>query len=106
MKRARLLIHRKEVDDYGNIVELKIWRVEPTEDKPFGLKYSLAYIVQGERVVGYDNAERKGDHRHIKGKEQSYQFLSVEQLVRDFFEDVEKIRKELYHGNQKKADNH
>lgn len=44
--------------------EVKIWKVPESKDKPHGLKYSFAYIVKGERVVGYDNAEGKGDHRH------------------------------------------
>ena len=32
-----------------------MWRVNPF-DKPHGYKYSLVYIVKGERVIGYDNA--------------------------------------------------
>ena len=30
-------------------------------------KYSFAYVVNHERVVGYDNYEHKGDHRHDRG---------------------------------------
>ena len=32
--------------------------------KPFGIKYSVVYIKDGKRVLGYDNAEGKGDHKH------------------------------------------
>ena len=37
-------------------------------DKPHGYRYSLAYIVDGERVIGYDNGEGKGDHDTTGGK--------------------------------------
>lgn len=30
----------------------------------------------------------KGDHRHVRGREMPYEFSSVEQLRRDFEEDV------------------
>ncbi|WP_461833403.1 toxin-antitoxin system TumE family protein [Desulfothermus sp.] len=46
------------------MVEIKIWKVKKTQDKPQGLKYSLVYIEKGKRIIGYDNAEGKGDHRH------------------------------------------
>ena len=35
-----------------------------------GFEYRLAYVVDGERVVGYDNERGKGDHRHFKGSEE------------------------------------
>ncbi|MEW5745395.1 MAG: DUF6516 family protein [Nitrospirota bacterium] len=60
--KADLLEHTKLVDDAGNIVEIKLWKLQaPTTDKPHGYKYSLVYIVDDLRVIGYDNAESKGD---------------------------------------------
>jgi hypothetical protein len=56
------------------------------------LKYSLVYIREGKRVIGYDNAEGKGHHRHYKGKEVAYDFRNVDLLIEDFYEDVEKVR--------------
>jgi len=44
------------VDVDGSILEMKIWEVMSSKDKPHGLKYSLVYIECGERIVGYDNA--------------------------------------------------
>ena len=55
------------------------------------LKYSFVYIVNGERVIGYDNAEGKGDHRHYKGKEYSYKFQGLEKLWKDFQSDLEQF---------------
>ena len=86
--RGRLVLHEKITDDLGNTVEMKIWQVPVSEDKPHGYKYSLVYIVGGERVIGYDNAEGKGDHRHFMGKESDYPFRSLRRLVRDFQIDV------------------
>lgn len=90
--RGRLVLHEKVTDDLGNTVEMKIWQVPVSEDKPHGYKYSLVYIVGGERVVGYDNAEEKGDHRHFMEKESDYPFRSLRRLVRDFEADVESYK--------------
>ena len=96
--RGRLVLHEKVTDDLGNTVEMKIWQVPVSEDKPHGYKYSLVYIVGGRRVVGYDNAEGKGDHRHFMEKESDYPLRSLRRLVRDFQADVESY-KEKHHEN-------
>jgi hypothetical protein len=90
--RGRLVLHEKITDEPGNTVEMKIWSVPASGDKPHGYKYSLVYIVGGERVVGYDNAEGKGDHRHFMGKESPYRFRNLRRLVRDFAADVKEYQ--------------
>lgn len=81
MKRARLIRHVKVIDELGNIVEAKMWRLaSPTRDKPHGYKYSLVYISKGERVIGYDNAHGKGDHRHFRNSVAPYTFRTLRQL--------------------------
>ena len=84
------LIHRSK-SDYGNgFVEVGIWKVPktvPQSEHPF--KYSLVYIVDGKRVVGYDNERGKGDHKHIGDKEYPYQWVSPSQLMIDFMSDLE-----------------
>jgi hypothetical protein len=75
----------------GGLVEMKIWRLpQASADRPHGLKYSLYYGRDGERIVGYDNERGKGDHRHYRGREEAYRFTSVEQLMADFLADVER----------------
>ena len=96
MVRGRLVRNEKVTDERGNTVELKIWQVPVSEDKPHGYKYSLVYIVGGERAIGYDNAEGKGDHRHFMGNESTYRFRGLRRLVRDFEEDVQSY-KEKHH---------
>ena len=92
--KATLVNHVKVRDERGNIVETKMWQVSPTSDKPHGYKYSLVYIVNGVRVIGYDNGEGQGDHRHFVDKQQLYNFTTLKQLARDFFTDVETWKKE------------
>jgi Family of unknown function (DUF6516) len=58
-----------------------------------GLKYSLFYGRQGERIVGYDNESGKGDHRHYRETEEKYEFQSVKQLIGAFMSDVANVRK-------------
>ena len=43
-------------------------------------------------LVRYDNETGKGDHRHVDGREMAYEFKSIEQLRRDFEEDVKATR--------------
>lgn len=94
--RGKLVLHEKITDELGNTVELKIWQVPVSEVKPHGYRYSLVYIVEGERVIGYDNAEGKGDHRHFMEKESTYLFRGLRRLVREFEADVQSY-KEKYH---------
>jgi Family of unknown function (DUF6516) len=91
--KAILLIHERVFFDDGFMIEIKVWRVpEPVAPSTHGLKYSLFYGPPGIRVVGYDNERGKGDHRHYRGKEQSYDFVSIEKLLADFKADIEKAR--------------
>ena len=91
--KADLLFHQRIDYDDGGIVEMVIWRV-PAAVPPskHGLKYSLFYGRPGIREVGYDNERRKGDHRHYKGDESPYRFITVEQLMVDFWDDVHGLR--------------
>jgi hypothetical protein len=52
----------------------------------------LFYGFPGERIVGYDNERGKGDHKHIRGVEVPYTFVSIDQLMADFMADVEAER--------------
>ena len=86
--KAKLIVHRKERNEDGQITELKAWIVPVTKYTPHGLKYSAVYIINGVRVIGYDNERGKGDHRHFAGVEKQYAFISMAQLVTDFNADV------------------
>lgn len=91
--KGKLVRHIKVREDTGNIIEVKMWRVNPSFDKPHGYKYSLVYIVKGKRVIGYDNAEGKGDHRHYGDREEVYTFKSIDKLFEDFYNDIQRVKK-------------
>jgi hypothetical protein len=90
--KSKLIRHDKVREDNGNIVEVKMWQVNPSIDKPHGYKYSLVYIVKGRRVIGYDNAEGKGDHRHYLDKTELYHFKDLRTLAKDFYSDMERYK--------------
>lgn len=48
----------------------------------------LVYVVDGRRVVGYDNERSKGDHRHLGEREERYCFIDPDTLLADFWRDV------------------
>ena len=99
---AKLRYHLKRLFPEGDIMEIRIWEVPKSEDFPEGVKYSLVYIKidqeGAERVLGYDNERGKGHHRHYFGKEEVIEFRGWEELVRRFFEDVRRLRREMYEG--------
>ena len=89
MKANLLLRRRIEVDDIL-FAELVVWRLPlamPGSAHPF--KYRLAYVVDGVCVLRYDNEVGKGDHRHLGEVEMAYRFTTVDQLIDDFWHDVE-----------------
>lgn len=91
---ATLRIRAKEVYDDGSIIEVVVWDL-PTPLPPctHSLKYRLFYGTATEERVRYDNERGKGDHRHVRGEEESYVFSTVEQLLADFRYDIEAWRR-------------
>ncbi|MEW6544686.1 MAG: DUF6516 family protein [Nitrospirota bacterium] len=94
MPKAKLVLHTRYIDEQGGLVEMKAYHVPKTANAPHGFKYSLVYIRGGQRLVGYDNHERKGDHRHYLSDTAPYVFTTVDRLIEDFLRDVGAIRKE------------
>lgn len=92
--KAKLIVKDRFDFEDGAIVEAKVWQVPVSDDKPYGYKYSLVYIVNGKRIIGYDNAEGKGDHRHYHDKEEPYRFKSIDRLFEDFYKDVRRFKNE------------
>ena len=83
----------KDILPDGSILQIRIWSIpDATPERPHRLKYSLFYGRPGERIVGYDNETGKGDHRHYRDREEAYAFISTEQLLRDFRDDVARER--------------
>jgi hypothetical protein len=93
MSKARLILYEKQVEEDASIIEVKIWSVPPSTRQPHGVKYSLVYIHAGHRVLGYDNAHGH-HHRHYMGSSQRYAFKNMQNLLRDFSRDLNRIKQE------------
>jgi hypothetical protein len=85
-----VLVHYEKQRLDGMIMETVIWQVpEPVRGSAHLYKYRFFFGTADTRLIGYDNERGKGDHRHYGKGEQAYVFVSKEQLLADFFADVE-----------------
>jgi hypothetical protein len=103
-----------EILDQGNgyWVQIQTWPVEVTKDVPHGLRYSLTlHDRHGTRIMGFDNAHAAKvagkfryagqklpyDHRHRHASDEGipYSFKDAHQLLKDFFEEVDRVLKIL-----------
>ncbi|WP_159718901.1 toxin-antitoxin system TumE family protein [Geminicoccus flavidas] len=88
--KAELLVRQRTRLADGMFVETVIWRVpEPVRGSAHGFKYRLALVVEGECVLRYDNEAGKGDHKHLGTVELPYRFRDLDELVDDFWRDVQ-----------------
>jgi hypothetical protein len=84
----------------GYRVRIAVQRVEATEGRPHGIKYSLTlHDPQDRRICGLDNAHGvrrrrpEFDHRHIYGgrRPSPYAYRGPVRLLGDFYAEVERI---------------
>lgn len=91
---AELLLDERHVLSESAFAELVVWRVPaPVRGSQYEFRYRLALVVGGECILRYDNEVGKGDHSHVRDKEHEYRFRSAEQLLADFWKDVEEMLK-------------
>jgi len=91
--KAVLLLDERHVVAANAFVELVVWRLEARlPGSPHDLKYRLALVVDGRCVLRYDNESGKGDHRHVGNKESPYVFSTPQQLLEDFWSEVDRWR--------------
>ena len=100
--------------DQGNgyWIKLEAWRVEVSEHIPHGIRYSLTlHEPYGNRILGYDNAHAvkppkkfkyagrilayDHKHRHASDKGVPYEYTDAQQLLVDFFADVDRVLLEV-----------
>ncbi|MDE3022770.1 MAG: hypothetical protein KGI54_13085 [Pseudomonadota bacterium] len=87
------LFHTKEVYGRG-FIEIVIWHVpQCVSPSAHHYKYRLVYVVDGKRMVGYDNERGKGDHKHVDNHEEHYHFVDPASLMTDFLSDVKGVQK-------------
>jgi hypothetical protein len=87
--KATELFRRRIVYTENSFAELVLWRLSgPLSGSNHAFKYRLAYVVDGECVLRYDNEAGKGDHRHVGSRESRYVFSTPERLIADFQRDI------------------
>lgn len=88
MKAQLLINERFELDDMA-FADVLLWQVPaPVLGSTHLYKYSLAFVVDGECVLRYDNEAGKGDHKHVGELESVYPFTTPGALLADFWRDV------------------
>lgn len=96
----------------GYWIKLEAVRVDVTDAVPHGIKYSLTlHEPYGKRILGYDNAHvvkppkkfkfvgrilaADHKHRHATDRGVPYEFRTAQQLLEDFFDDVDRALAEM-----------
>ena len=92
----KFIEHRHAEGD--EVIQIRIFKFEPSQNQPEGYSYSLVYVKNGKRLVGYDNFEghTKGSnnhHKHINEKVIEYIFVDIWRLIEDFNQDVERVKR-------------
>lgn len=94
--------------DGSHWVKFSAKRVDPTPDRPQGLRYSLTlHSASGERLVGFDNAHpvrstagpagksiKRHDHKHRLRTVTQYDYEDAATLLADFWTEVEEVLKQ------------
>lgn len=83
--KASLLLRERIPFREDSFAELVLWRIpSPLPGSAHSFRYRLAFVRSGVCLVRFDDEAGKGDHRHVRGKESKYSFVSPEKLVQDF----------------------
>lgn len=86
-----LLLRERRVLDENRFAELVIWRLpRALSGSSHRFKYRLAYVVDEVCVVRFDNETGKGDHQHVGDREVAYEFASLDRLLADFWNEIER----------------
>lgn len=94
--RTRLIFHEKTILNEKETFEIKVWEIPKTAQYPEGITYSMVYLkkFRGEyrRILGFDNREGKGHHKHERDKEEKIVYQTWVELIGRFRRAVEDIR--------------
>ncbi len=91
---AVLLLKERVVLGEDRFAEVTIWRVPgKVPGSAHDFKYRLALVMDEVCVLRFDNEAGKGDHKHVGDRQEPYAFTTPEQLVADFWQEVERWRR-------------
>ena len=90
--KATLMLKQKLILSQTTFAEMVIWQLPaPLQGSKHDYKYRLAYVVNKQCLLRYDNEAGKGNHFHLNGQEKGYYFISPEQLLNDFFAQIKQL---------------
>ena len=93
--KAQQLLKERITQGAKGFAELVLWHLpKPVAGSVHHFKYRLVLVINNQCVLRYDNEAGKSDHKHHGETETAYQFESPEQLLADFWQDVDEWRKE------------
>lgn len=93
MPAVELMNRRIQIADNA-FAAIRILEVDPSiAGSQHQYKYSLAYVVDGECILRYDNERGKGDHKHIGDREFVVTFTSIQALIANFQDDINHLRR-------------
>ena len=83
---SKLIIKRTVILSENEKIDIKVWQVPKSKDKPEGIKYSVNYRIlkKDEWIsrIGVDNSEGKGHHVHLDKKVKEFKFVSIEDTIK------------------------
>jgi len=94
--KAKALIDRRTKYPGNAAINIIVWSVPKNKGFPEGIKYSYTLVIKGERVLGYDNSEGKGHHKHFFGREEKIHFTAGMELRKRFLKEADEIRRMMH----------
>ena len=86
---AIAILDRRQTLTERTFIDLKVWELPaPVRGCTHLYKYRLALVVDDQCVLRYDNEVGKGDHKHLDDGEHPYRFVSLDDLLADFWSDA------------------
>lgn len=91
MKATLLVRDRIAYADHA-FAEIVVWQVtRPLPGSTHTYKYRLALVNHRVCLLRFDNEAGKGDHRHVRGRESAYRFISLDRLFADFEHEARRL---------------
>ena len=88
--KATILLNERVIISENAFVEMVVWELpKSAEGSDHLYKYRLALVINQECVLRYDNEPGKGDHKHIGDIEVEIEFTTLEDMLEDFWKNVE-----------------
>ena len=83
---SKLVIKRTIILSETEKLDINVWQVPKSQNKPEGIKYSVNYriLTNDEWVskIRIDNSEGKGHHLHMDNKEEEFELVSIQETIK------------------------